>query len=106
MGPAIVPVPLPAADREFSALPDAGPPPPAGTPFFESPALPGYRVAVRITAGASQPPVRREVACIAETLCISGAVKATGVRQYYLLPAASADSDDLTGLFDREGFVP
>jgi ELWxxDGT repeat protein len=143
VGPAIVPVPMPAADRENSALPDTGPPPPAGITFFESPALPGYRVAVRITAGTSQPPVRRESACIAETLCVSGAVpgrsevfvrvvgpkpngflwptlarftssqvevwieqKATGARQYYLLPAASADSDDLTGLFDREGFVP
>jgi|CXWL01.1.fsa_nt_gi ELWxxDGT repeat protein len=142
-GPALVAVPALAGGPDFSALPDAGPPPPAGTSFFESPALPGFRVAVRITAGASVPPVRRETSCIAETLCLSGAVpgrsevfvrvvgpkpngflwptlarftssqvevwieqKATGARQYYLLPGASADSDDLTGLFDREGFEP
>ncbi|MDX1998300.1 MAG: hypothetical protein SF066_11325 [Thermoanaerobaculia bacterium] len=115
-------------------------PPPPGT-WFTSPALPGFRVAVTIAGGSA--PVRAERECIAETLCVSGAVPgraevfvrivgpkpngflwptlvkfttselevwieqlATGQRQYYHLPGASPDSDDLTGVFDRTGFRP
>lgn len=50
------------------------PAPPAGA-WLESEAIPGFRVKARITAhsGARQP-VRKEPACIPETLCVSGAV--------------------------------
>lgn len=124
-------------------LPRGAPPLPPG-PFLASPAVPGFRFKVRITAGA-QPPRegRAEPVCIEETLCVSGAVEgrselflrvvgpkpngflwphvvtfstsqvevwveqtATGELQYYVLPAATPGSSDLSGLFDRGGFQP
>ena len=30
----------------------------------------------------------------------------TGAEKHYVLPAVSPDSDDLTGFFDRTGFLP
>jgi|CXWL01.1.fsa_nt_gi ELWxxDGT repeat protein len=131
------------AAAEPTPEPAIGPPPPSDT-WFETPEVPGFRFMVRITTGPGQgPPVRKETACIAETLCVSGALpgrsevflrvvgprpngflwptlarfttstvevwidqKATGNVQYYLLPGAEPDSDDLTGLFDRLGFRP
>lgn len=122
----------------------AGPPAPTEGAWLETNEIPAFRFKVRITAGPGQnPPVRRENLCIAETLCVSGAIagrsevfvrvvgpkpngylwptlarftsstvevwiekRATGEVQYYQLPGATPDSDDLTGLFDRTGFRP
>jgi ELWxxDGT repeat protein len=121
--------------EEFPPVPD--------TPPILSEAFPGFRFWVRITAGGAEQPVRREAACIPETLCVSGAVpgrselflrivgpkpngrlwptlvrfststievwieqEATGSLRYYRLEGATPGSSDLTGLFDREGFVP
>ena len=56
--------------REIPEVPE----PPAG-PWLTSSEVSGFRVKVQITAtDGSQPPVRREPACIPETLCASGAV--------------------------------
>ena len=53
----------------------SGPPEPPAGDWLESAALDGFRVKVRITApSGEQPPVRREAACIPETLCVSGAL--------------------------------
>jgi Tol biopolymer transport system component len=49
------------------------PPPPDG-PWLESPAVPGFRFKVRITAGGEVQPVRLEGDCIPETACVSGAL--------------------------------
>jgi ELWxxDGT repeat protein len=50
------------------------PPPPSGGGWITSEALPGFRVKTRITAGGAAQPVRKEP-CIAQTLCLSGAVR-------------------------------
>lgn len=51
-----------------------GPEPPAGD-WMASPQVPGFRVQARITAqDGTEPPVRREGACLPETLCVSGAL--------------------------------
>lgn len=52
---------------------DVAPPPPPGD-WLTSPAVPGFRVKVRITAGGVEQPVAAEAVCIPETLCVSGAV--------------------------------
>jgi hypothetical protein len=53
----------------------SGPPEPPAGDWLESAALAGFRVKVRITApSGEQPAVRREAACIPETLCVSGAL--------------------------------
>jgi hypothetical protein len=52
----------------------AGPEPPEGA-WLASPEVPGFQFKVRITSGPGQTvPTRRETSCIAETLCVSGAV--------------------------------
>jgi ELWxxDGT repeat protein len=115
------------------------PPPPQGG-WLTSGRVPGFRVKVRI---AGQIPGRPEPACIAETLCVSGALRgrselfvrilgpkpngylwptlvrfttstvevwieqmSTGVVRYYRLEGVSPDSSDLSGLVDRQGFLP
>lgn len=120
----------------------ADPAPPAGS-WLDTPALPGFRFKVRIASGGGTITGVEELDCIAETLCVSGAVPgrsevfvrvvgprpngylwptvikftpsqvevwieqlATGQIQYYLLPGSAPDSDDLPGLFDRNGFLP
>lgn len=55
------------------SLPISAPPPPSGGGWITSEALPGFRVKARITAGGAAQPVRKEP-CIAQTLCLSGAV--------------------------------
>jgi ELWxxDGT repeat protein len=58
------------------ALPITAPPspaPPAGA-WITSEEMPGFRVKARITAGGAVQPVRKEP-CIAQTLCLSGAVR-------------------------------
>jgi ELWxxDGT repeat protein len=73
----------PDVDTELWALdlnteeeppPPPPPPPPPSTEWLESPRLPGFRAQVRITAGGPSSLGRAEPACIAETLCVSGAV--------------------------------
>lgn len=49
------------------------PAPPPG-PWMTSSAVPGFRAKARITAGSTVIPARQESECIAETLCVSGAV--------------------------------
>lgn len=49
------------------------PPPPAGGPIAST-SVPGFRFWVRIGGEGSAIPARAEVACIPETLCVSGAV--------------------------------
>ncbi|HVS02837.1 MAG TPA: hypothetical protein VMT16_08715 [Thermoanaerobaculia bacterium] len=51
----------------------ADPEPPAG-PWLASPQLPGFEVKVRITAGGGTIAGKKEDDCIAETLCVSGAL--------------------------------
>jgi hypothetical protein len=52
----------------------AGPEPPEGA-WLVSPEVPGFQFKVRITSGPGQTvPTRQETPCIAETLCVSGAV--------------------------------
>lgn len=125
------------------AVAAAGQPLPGTGSWLRSSALPGYRFQVRI-AGPSGPIAGRlEPVCLAETLCISGAVAgraevflrvvgpkpngflwptlvkfttsevevwieqlATGALQHYTLAGAAPGRDELTGLFDREGFRP
>lgn len=43
-------------------------------PFLESPELPGFRFKVRITAGGQEFAGTMEADCLAETLCVSGAL--------------------------------
>jgi ELWxxDGT repeat protein len=53
---------------------ESDPPPPAGS-WFESTAVPGFRFKVRIANGSpNEPTVRQESDCIAETVCVSGAI--------------------------------
>ncbi|MDX1999401.1 MAG: hypothetical protein SF066_16905 [Thermoanaerobaculia bacterium] len=53
---------------------ESDPPPPAGS-WFESTAVPGFRFKVRIANGSpNEPTVRQEPDCIAETVCVSGAI--------------------------------
>jgi ELWxxDGT repeat protein len=63
--------------RELWSLPfaDPPPPPPPGDPV-ESPAVPGFRLHARITAGPASPAVlgTLEAECIPETACFSGAL--------------------------------
>lgn len=125
------------------ALPPlAVPPDPPPGDWITSPALPGFRVKGRITAGTEVRSVRSEP-CLGETVCLSGAVPgrpelfvrvigprpngylwptlvrfttsqaevwieqpATGAIRYYLLEAVPRDSDELSGLVDRTGFLP
>jgi len=57
--------------------PGDGEPPPPGDGWLTTPDIPGFRFRVEITSGGATPveqPVRREAACIPETLCVSGAV--------------------------------
>jgi ELWxxDGT repeat protein len=56
------------------SLPISAPPPPSGGGWVTSEELPGFRVKARITAGGVAQPVRKEP-CIADTLCLSGAVR-------------------------------
>jgi len=56
-----------------ATLAEEPPQPPPG-PFLSSPAVPGFRFKVRITAGGSSREGRREPVCIEETLCVSGAL--------------------------------
>jgi Tol biopolymer transport system component len=53
---------------------EAVPAPPDG-PWLQSPAVPGFRFKVRITAGGQVQPVRLESDCIPETACVSGALE-------------------------------
>ena len=107
-------------------------------------AVPGFRFKVEITSGGGPPILgQKENACLAETICASGAVAgrvevlmrvigpkpngklwptlikfttsrvdiqveqiATGVTKTYTLEGASPGSDELPGLFDRQGFDP
>ena len=50
--------------------------PSAGTrpATFTSEAFPGFAISVRIVAGGDEQPVRAEADCLAETVCVSGAV--------------------------------
>jgi hypothetical protein len=127
--------------RRLAAATD--PAPPSAT-WMTTPALPGFRFQTRITpAGGGDIGTRQEGDCLAETLCVSGALAgraelflrivgpkpngylwpnvvkfstsrievwihqtSRGVVRYYDLPAAAADSGLLTGLFDRQGFLP
>jgi len=118
------------------------PPLPAG-PFLTTSELPGFRFKVRITSGSQVIAGEKQADCVADTLCVNGAVRSrtevflrvigprfngflwpeiikfstsqvevwieqisTGEVNYYLLPGANPASDDLPGLFDREGFRP
>jgi|CXWL01.1.fsa_nt_gi ELWxxDGT repeat protein len=63
-----------ARTEAATAAGEADPPPTAGS-WFESAAVPGFRVKVAIARGAAtEPTVRSEIDCIAETLCVSGAI--------------------------------
>ncbi len=119
-----------------------------GTPpeayALESPEVPGFKVWVRIMAGANPPIWATETQpCLAEALCAAGALPdraevivrvvgpkpngflwptvvklstsqvevwleqtSSGKVQYYLLPGASPGTDQLPGMFDRNGFEP
>lgn len=66
LAPATASGPQPAAAA-------ADPPPPAGS-WLTSGELPGFRSKVRVTAGSATIEGRKEGDCIAETLCVSGAV--------------------------------
>ena len=116
-------------------------PEPPSSSWMTTPEVPGFRFQVRVAGGSTA--ARRETDCIPETLCVSAAkpgrselfvrvvgpksngylwphlVKfstsrievwieqtASGARRYYDLPAESAESGTLTGLFDRLGFRP
>jgi hypothetical protein len=48
-------------------------PPPPGGQWLSSPQVPGFRFKVRIS-GANGPVARRESRCLAQTLCVSGAL--------------------------------
>jgi ELWxxDGT repeat protein len=50
------------------------PPPPADAIEISAPELGAYRLWVRISAAGAVQPVRREAACIPETVCVSGAL--------------------------------
>jgi hypothetical protein len=102
-----------------------------------------FRFHARIRNGDVIQGVRREIACIDETLCLSGAIPgrsevfvrlvgpkpngklwptivkfttstvevwieqiSTGEKRYYRLEGATRGEDELTGLFDRNGFEP
>lgn len=56
-----------------SCAEETTPPPPAGD-WLQSPAVPGFRFKVRITAAGEQQSVRLESDCIPETACVSGAL--------------------------------
>ena len=120
------------------------PEPPEDAPWLALPTPAGFRAKVRITPQTGSPvEVRAEGDCIAETLCVSGALpgrselfvriigprgngrlwpvltrftpsrvevwieqQATGAVRYYRLDAVPRTSEELSGLIDREGFVP
>jgi subtilisin family serine protease len=52
----------------------AEPPPPPDGPWIASPAVPGFRVKVRITAGTSSRLSTPASGCLAATLCAAGAI--------------------------------
>lgn len=52
---------------------DGDPPPPTAS-WQSSPALPGFELQVRVTAGSRVVPTRQEADCLPETICFSGAV--------------------------------
>ncbi|HET9208962.1 MAG TPA: hypothetical protein VFR03_01115, partial [Thermoanaerobaculia bacterium] len=71
-----VQAPILEAYGSLWSLPITAPPspqPPAGS-WITSEEMPGFRVKARITAGGAVQPVRKEP-CIAQTLCLSGAVR-------------------------------
>lgn len=119
------------------------PPEPPQGPWLASPGLPGFEAKVRITAGGASVAGSAESGCIAETLCVSGAlagrlevfVKVIGPRpngylwvqvsrftpsrvelwvrrietgqvRFYVLDPVGPGSDDVSGLQDREAFLP
>jgi hypothetical protein len=126
-----------------SASPEDDPPPPPGA-WLTSPDLPGYRVKARVRAsGGAAVTAGRAEPCIAETLCLSGALAgrpevfvkvigprpngflwvqisrftpseveiwveqvATGSVRYYRLDAVGREASDVSGLQDREAFLP
>jgi hypothetical protein len=65
---------LDALSASPAAAAGADPAPPAG-PWLETPRVPGFRAKVRITAGPAVVAGARETDCIAETLCVSGALR-------------------------------
>jgi hypothetical protein len=110
-----------------------------GNGFVTTPELPGFRFRVTINSQ----PARRETDCLAETLCMSGAVPgrsevfvriigprpngflwpniikfttsqviveiqqiSSGTTKTYILDGVGPQSNDLTGFFDRMGFLP
>ncbi|HVS02436.1 MAG TPA: S8 family serine peptidase [Thermoanaerobaculia bacterium] len=58
----------------YLAATGAGDPPPPYATWITSPSLPGYRVQVRITGGGGSVQGKGENDCIAETICLSGAL--------------------------------
>lgn len=64
--------PLSTVDAARSAL--ASPESVGSEATFRSPRFPDYRFTVRIFSGGSEIPTRRESDCLAETLCVSGAL--------------------------------
>jgi hypothetical protein len=122
--------------------PGNGPSPPYAT-WITSEALPDHRVQVRLTGGAGAVEGQGEAQCIAESICVSGALPgrpeiffkvigprpngylwaqisrftpskveiwaqrvSTGQINYYLLDAVAASDDNVSGLQDREAFLP
>jgi hypothetical protein len=120
----------------------ADPDPPAGA-WLTTPQIPAFQFKARITAGASTITPNVESDCLAETLCLSGALagrselfarvigprpngflwvnlvrfttsqvevwvqrRTGGDIRYYNLPAIPGDSDDLSGLVDKQAFTP
>lgn len=118
------------------------PSPPEG-PFLVSDEIPGFRFKVRITAGDQIISGHNETDCIAETLCVSGALPGrselflrmigprpngflwtnlvrftpsrvevwaeqviTGQINYYDLSALPREDTELTGLVDKQAFLP
>ncbi len=71
--PAVVPLRQGGAPASATLPQLEDPEPPAG-PWLTTPALPGFRAKVRITAGGNAIAGQKAPACIAETLCVSGAL--------------------------------
>jgi ELWxxDGT repeat protein len=132
---------------DLGDLPATGPAAPPERPDrapLTSHRLQGFRFWVEITPRGQAPVAgSAESACIAETLCVSGALDgrteafvrvigprpngllwpvvtrftpsrvevwieqvSTGALRYYDLPAGDPETEELSGLFDRDGFVP
>lgn len=121
---------------------EADPEPPPGA-WLTTAAIPAFQFKAVITAGATQITPSLESDCLAETLCLSGALpgrselfariigprpngflwvnlvrftvsqvevwvqrRTGGDIRYYKLPAIAGDSNELTGLVDKQAFTP